>query len=45
MSSLPTEKLEKMVERWQAVQEELNKGAANQQTFAKLSKEIGRAHV
>ncbi len=40
MSNLPTEKLEKMIERWQSVQEELNRGAANQQAFAKLSKEF-----
>ena len=40
MTTLPTEKLEKMIERWQAVQEELNKGGANQQAFAKLSKEF-----
>ncbi len=40
MSNLPTEKLEKMIERWQSVQEELNRGAANQQVFAKLSKEF-----
>ena len=40
MSNLPTQKLEKMIERWQSVQEELNRGAANQQAFAKLSKEF-----
>ena len=40
MSNLPTQKLEKMIERWQSVQEELNRGASNQQAFAKLSKEF-----
>jgi peptide chain release factor 1 len=40
MSTLPAEKLEKMIERWQSVQDELNRGAANQQAFAKLSKEF-----
>ena len=40
MSSLPADKLDKMVERWQSVQEELNSGTANQQAFAKLSKEF-----
>jgi peptide chain release factor 1 len=40
MSTLPAEKLEKMIERWQCVQDELNRGAANQQAFAKLSKEF-----
>ncbi len=40
MSSLPADKLDKMIERWQSVQDELNRGAANQQVFAKLSKEF-----
>jgi peptide chain release factor 1 len=39
MSTLPTEKLDRMIERWHSVQDELNRGAANQQAFAKLSKE------
>ena len=40
MTSIPADKLDRMVERWQSVQDELNKGAANQQAFAKLSKEF-----
>ncbi len=40
MSNLPTQKLEKMIERWQSVQEELNRGGSNQQAIAKLSKEF-----
>jgi peptide chain release factor 1 len=40
MSSIPAEKLDRLVERWQAVQDELSKGATNQAAFAKLSKEF-----
>jgi peptide chain release factor 1 len=40
MSSIPAEKLDRLVDRWTAVQEELNRGAANQATFARLSKEF-----
>ena len=36
---LPTEKLERLVERWMAIQEELNAGVGQAQ-FAKLSKEF-----
>ena len=39
MSGLPKEKLEKLVERFEAIQAELNAGAAQVQ-FAKLSKEF-----
>ena len=38
-STLPTEKLERLVERFMAVQDELNSGVA-QATFVKLSKEF-----
>ena len=40
MSAIPSDKLDRMIERWQSVQDELNRGAANQQAFAKLSKEF-----
>ena len=40
MTSIPADKLDRMVERWQAVQHELNSGAANQAQFARLSKEF-----
>jgi peptide chain release factor 1 len=40
MSSIPADKLDRMIERWQSVQDALNRGAANQQAFAKLSKEF-----
>ncbi len=40
MSAIPSDKLDRMIERWQSVQEELNRGGASQQTFAKLSKEF-----
>ena len=40
MSTIPAEKLDMLVGRWQSVQDELNKGVANQQLFAKLSKEF-----
>ncbi len=40
MSAIPSDKLDRMIERWQSVQEALNKGASNQQAFAKLSKEL-----
>lgn len=38
MSSVPHEKLEKLVARWEVIQAELSQGA-NQATYAKLSKE------
>jgi peptide chain release factor 1 len=40
MSYIPADKLDRMIERWQSVQDALNQGAANQQAFAKLSKEF-----
>jgi peptide chain release factor 1 len=40
MSSIPEDKLDKMVERWQSVQEDLNRGGLSQQVFARLSKEF-----
>jgi peptide chain release factor 1 len=39
MSSIPHDKLDRLVERWEAVQAELNRGAG-QATFVKLSKEF-----
>ena len=39
MSSIPRDKLDRLVERWEAVQAELNRGAG-QATFVKLSKEF-----
>ena len=40
MSTIPQAKLEALVTRWHAVQHELNSGATNQATFARLSKEF-----
>jgi len=39
MTAIPREKLEKLEERWQAIQAELNKGAS-QQAYARLTKEF-----
>ncbi|HKZ95705.1 MAG TPA: peptide chain release factor 1 [Hyphomicrobiaceae bacterium] len=39
MSAIPKEKLDKLVERWEAIQTELNRGV-NQATYAKLTKEF-----
>ena len=39
MSSIPRDKLDRLVERWEAVQAELNRGSG-QATFVKLSKEF-----
>ncbi len=39
MSSIPKQKLEKLIERWESIQAELNAGAG-QAVFAKLSKEF-----
>lgn len=39
MSSIPRDKLDRLVERWEAVQAELNRGAG-QAVFVKLSKEF-----
>ena len=39
MTSIPQEKLEKLVDRWESIQAELNQGA-NQATYAKLTKEF-----
>jgi peptide chain release factor 1 len=39
MASIPRQKLERLVERWEAVQAELNRGA-EQSAFVKLSKEF-----
>jgi peptide chain release factor 1 len=39
MSAIPKEKLDKLVERWEAIQTELNQGV-NQATYAKLTKEF-----
>ncbi len=40
MSLIPQEKLEKLVQRWELVQEELNQGSSDQKKFAKLSREF-----
>jgi len=39
MNTIPKEKLDKLVERWEAIQSELNEGV-NQEAYAKLSKEF-----
>ena len=39
MTGLPTEKLDRLVERWMSIQDELNSGVS-QATFVKLSKEF-----
>ncbi len=39
MSSIPNEKLERLIDRWETIQAELNQGA-NQATYAKLTKEF-----
>jgi peptide chain release factor 1 len=39
MATIPREKLDRLVERWEAVQAELNRGA-DQSSFVKLSKEF-----
>ena len=39
MTAIPTEKLDKLVERWQTIQSELNQGV-NQATYVQLSKEF-----
>ena len=39
MSNIPREKLEKLIERWNIIQSELNSGV-NQATYAKLTKEF-----
>jgi peptide chain release factor 1 len=41
MSNIPTEKLEKLVRRWNTIQAELNSGV-NQATFTKLTKEFAQ---
>ena len=40
MSTIPADKLDRMIERYHSVQNELNAGATNQQAFARLSKEL-----
>ncbi len=39
MSSIPKEKLDKLIERWEVIQAELSQGV-NQATYAKLTKEF-----
>ena len=39
MSTVPKEKLDKLIERWTAIQSELNEGV-NQERYAKLTKEF-----
>ncbi len=38
--TLPTEKLTRMIARWQALQDQLAEGTSDQETFRKLSKEF-----
>jgi peptide chain release factor 1 len=40
MTTIPKEKLDHLVQRWETLQTELSKGGLDQQTFAKLSKEF-----
>jgi len=40
MSAIPNEKLDKLVQRWDTIQAELNQGGVNQATYAKLTKEF-----
>ncbi len=40
MSALPEDKLEKVIERWAAIQAQLSQGSLEQDAFAKLSKEF-----
>ena len=40
MASIPKEKLDRLVQRWESLQTDLSKGGLDQQTFAKLSKEF-----
>ena len=40
MSAIPQEKLDRVVERWEAIQAELSRGGLNQASFARLSKEF-----
>ena len=40
MSSIPKEKLDRLVQRWETLQTDLSKGGHDQATFVKLSKEF-----
>jgi peptide chain release factor 1 len=40
MASIPKEKLDRLVQRWETLQTDLSKGGLDQQIFAKLSKEF-----
>ena len=40
MSAIPNDKLDRLVQRWETIQAELNQGGVNQATFAKLNKEF-----
>lgn len=40
MSTIPNEKLDKLVQRWETIQAELNQGGVNQTAYAKLTKEF-----
>ena len=40
MTTIPKEKLDRLVQRWETLQTDLSKGGLDQQTFAKLSKEF-----
>ena len=39
-SAIPTEKLDRLVQRWETIQAQLNQGSVNQATYAKLTKEF-----
>ncbi|HXF54759.1 MAG TPA: peptide chain release factor 1 [Hyphomicrobiaceae bacterium] len=40
MTSIPSEKLDRLIERWQYLRDELNRGPASQAAYARLSKEF-----
>ncbi len=40
MSAIPNDKLDRLVQRWETIQAELNQGGVNQATYAKLTKEF-----
>ncbi len=40
MTSIPEDKLDRLVERWQAVQAQLSEGGISQQAYARLNKEF-----
>lgn len=40
MNAIPTEKLDRLVQRWETIQAELNQGGTDQAVFTKLTKEF-----